>query len=78
MNTSAIYSLAHTRLSRAATVAERMHRPWEKHFRMALVLAALGFATGVLVNLMAGAALGAAALFVALRPLFLEQRSQAA
>ncbi|MCC2676136.1 MAG: hypothetical protein K0R58_3083 [Ramlibacter sp.] len=48
-------------------------RPWEKHLRLALVLCALAFAAGELWNLMAGAALGAAAFFVALRPLFLEQ-----
>jgi hypothetical protein len=48
-------------------------RPWEKHLRLALVLCALAFAAGEFWNLMAGAALGAAAFFVALRPLFLEQ-----
>ena len=47
-----------------------MRRPWEKHFRMAIVLAAAAFAVGVLWNVMAGCALGAIALFVALRPLF--------
>jgi len=47
-----------------------MRRPWEKHLRMAIVLAALAFAAGVIWNLMAGAALAAAAFFVALRPLF--------
>ena len=78
MNTFATYSLAHIRLSRAAAGAERMRRPWEKHFRMALVLSALGFAAGVWLNLMLGAALGAAALFVALRPLFLHQGNRSA
>lgn len=53
-----------------------MHRPWEKHLSTALVLAALAFAAGVLWNLMAGAALGAAALFVALRPLFRNRRTR--
>ncbi len=47
-----------------------MRRPWEKHLRMALVLAAVAFAVGVFWNVMAGAAVGAIALFVALRPLF--------
>lgn len=47
-----------------------MHRPWEKHFRMALVLSALAFAVGTFWNLMAGCAIGAVAFFVALRPLF--------
>jgi hypothetical protein len=49
-----------------------MRRPWEKHLRMAVLLAAVAFAAGVLWNLMAGAAIGAAAFFVALRPLFRE------
>ena len=47
-----------------------MRRPWEKHFRIAIVLAAAAFAVGVLWNVMAGCALAAAAVFVALRPLF--------
>lgn len=47
-----------------------MRRPWEKHLRMALVLAAIAFAVGVMWNALAGAAVGAVALFVALRPLF--------
>jgi hypothetical protein len=76
MTTLASASIASIRLRRAAIAAERRHRPWEKHFRMALVLAALGFAAGVLLNLMAGAALGAAALFVVLRPLFLHPDKQ--
>jgi len=37
---------------------------------MALCIAAVAFAVGVLWNLMAGSALAAVALFVALRPLF--------
>jgi hypothetical protein len=47
-----------------------MRRPWEKHLRMAVVLAAVAFAVGVIWNFMAGAAIAAVALFVALRPLF--------
>ena len=47
-----------------------MRRPWEKHLRMALVLAAVAFAVGVFWNVMVGAGIGAVALFVALRPLF--------
>ena len=47
-----------------------MRRPWEKHLSMALVLAAVAFAVGVGWNRMAGAAIGAVAFFVALRPLF--------
>jgi hypothetical protein len=50
-----------------------MRRPWEKHFRMAIVLLAVGFAVAEFWNLMAGSALAAAALFVALRPLFLKR-----
>ena len=47
-----------------------MHRPWEKHLRMAIVLSAMAFAAAELWNLMAGSAIAAVALFVALRPLF--------
>jgi hypothetical protein len=53
-----------------------MRRPWEKHFRMAVLLAAIAFAAAVFWNLMAGAALGAVALFIALRPLFLQRRKR--
>ena len=53
-----------------------MHRPWEKHLRTAIVLAAVAFAVGVLWNVMAGAAIGAAAVFVALRPLFRNRRNR--
>jgi hypothetical protein len=75
MNTLADASIASFRLPRATIDAGSMHRPWEKHFRMAVVLSALGFAASVFWNPMAGAALGAVALFVALRPLFLEQQT---
>jgi hypothetical protein len=54
-----------------------MHRPWEKHLSFAVVLAAVAFAVGVLWNLMAGAAIAASALFVALRPLFRNRRAKA-
>jgi len=47
-----------------------MHRPWEKHLRMAIVLSAVAFAVAELWNVMAGSAIAAVALFVALRPLF--------
>jgi hypothetical protein len=47
-----------------------MRRPWEKHLRIAVVLIALAFAAWVMWNEMAGAAIAAIALFVALRPLF--------
>ena len=53
-----------------------MRRPWEKHFSAALLIAAVAFAVGVFLNLMAGAALGAVAFFVALRPLFLHRRAE--
>jgi hypothetical protein len=48
-----------------------MNRPWEKHLRTAILLLSIAFAAAVLWNRMAGAALAAIALFVALRPLFL-------
>jgi hypothetical protein len=51
-----------------------MHRPWEKHLSAALVLAAVAFAVGELWSVMAGAAIAAAAFFVALRPLFRNRR----
>jgi hypothetical protein len=47
-----------------------MRRPWEKHLRMALVLAAVAFAVAVFWNLMVGCGIGAVAFFVALRPIF--------
>ena len=47
-----------------------MHRPWEKHLRLALVLLAIAFALAELWNVMAGCAIAAIAFFVALRPLF--------
>jgi hypothetical protein len=51
-----------------------MRRPWEKHLRMAFVLLAVAFALAVFWDVMAGAALAAVALFVALRPLFRNDR----
>ena len=51
-----------------------MRRPWEKHLSIALMLAAIAFAVGELWSSMAGAAIGAAAFFVALRPLFRNRR----
>ena len=47
-----------------------MRRPWEKHLRMAIVLSAIAFAVAEVWNLMAGCAIAAVAVFVALRPLF--------
>lgn len=54
----------------------RMRRPWEKHFRIAVVLSAVAFAVAEFWNLMAGCALAAVALFVGLRPLFLKHRDR--
>ena len=54
-----------------------MHRPWEKHLRLAVVLAAAAFAVGVVWNEMAGSAIAASAVFVALRPLFRSANSDA-
>lgn len=51
-----------------------MKRPWEKHLAFAIVLAAVAFAVGETWNLMAGAAIAAVAVFVALRPLFRRDR----
>jgi hypothetical protein len=56
--------------------ASPMRRPWEKHFRTAAVLAAVAFAVGEFWNLMAGCAIAAVAVFVALRPLFIERRNR--
>jgi len=53
-----------------------MHRPWEKHLSLAILLAATAFAVGELWNAMAGAAIAAAAFFVALRPLFRNRRTR--
>jgi hypothetical protein len=53
-----------------------MHRPWEKHLSTAIMLAAIAFAAGETWNTMAGAAIGAVAVFVALRPLFRNRRLQ--
>ena len=47
-----------------------MQRPWEKHISAAIVLAAVAFAVGETWNVMAGAAVAAVAVFVALRPFF--------
>jgi hypothetical protein len=53
-----------------------MHRPWQKHLSVALLLAAVAFGVGEVWNAMAGAAIGAAAFFVALRPLFRNRRTR--
>ena len=47
-----------------------MRRPWEKHWRLAIVLVAVAVAVGEFWNVAAGAAVAAVAVFVALRPLF--------
>jgi hypothetical protein len=47
-----------------------MQRPWEKHLSVAIVLLAVAFAAAEFWNTMAGAAVAAVALFVALLPLF--------
>ena len=54
-----------------------MRRPWEKHLRMALVLSAVAFAVGEFWSLMAGSAIAAVAVFVALRPLFRKEPEDA-
>lgn len=59
-----------------AEVPWLMQRPWEKHLSLAIALAAVAFAVGELWNLMAGAAIGAVAFFVALRPLFRNRRTR--
>ena len=51
-----------------------MRRPWEKHLSAAILLASIALAVGAAWNAMAGAALGAVAFFIALRPLFLRAR----
>lgn len=53
-----------------------MRHPWEKHLSLAIVLASIAFALGVLWRTGAGAAVGAAAVFVALRPLFRNRRTR--
>lgn len=53
-----------------------MRRPWEKHLSLALVLASIAFALGVLWRPGAGAAVGTAAVFVALRPLCRNRRTR--
>ena len=47
-----------------------MLRPWEKHLRLAVVLSAVAFAVAEVWDVMAGSAIAAVAVFVALRPLF--------
>jgi hypothetical protein len=47
-----------------------MQRPWEKHLSVAVVLLAVAFAAAEFWNLMAGAAVAAMAVYVALLPLF--------
>ena len=63
-------SLEHVRSGAVPAVPCRMPRPWETHLCAALVLASIAFAVGELWRAEAGAAIGAAAVFVALRPLF--------
>jgi hypothetical protein len=53
-----------------------MYRPWQKHLSAAFALASIAFAVGVLLNALAGAAIGAVAFFVALRPLFRNRRTR--
>jgi small-conductance mechanosensitive channel len=53
-----------------------MHRPWQKHLSIAILLASIAFAVGELWNVMAGAAIGAVAFFIALRPLFRNRRTR--
>lgn len=53
-----------------------MRRPWEKHFRTAVVLAAIAFAVAEFWNLLAGCAIAAVAVLVVLRPMFLERRKR--
>lgn len=53
-----------------------MNRPWEKHLSAAFLLSAGAFAVWELWNAMAGAALGALAFFIAMRPLFLHRRTR--
>ncbi|MEJ8836812.1 hypothetical protein [Ramlibacter sp. AN1133] len=52
-----------------------MKRPWEKHLSLAIVLSAVAFALWQFWNVMAGAAVAAVAVFVALRPLFRKDRN---
>lgn len=47
-----------------------MRGPWEQHLTMAFVLLAIAFTVYVLWGHVAGSALTAVALFVALKPLF--------
>lgn len=47
-----------------------MRGPWEQHLTMALVLLAIAFTVYVLWSHVAGSAVTAVALFVALKPLF--------
>jgi uncharacterized protein YjbJ (UPF0337 family) len=56
----------------------RMRRPWRKHLTVAFVLASVAFAVGELWNVAYGAAVAAAAFFVAMRPLFRNDLKQAA
>lgn len=51
-----------------------MKSPWEKHLRIAVLLSAVAFAVAEFWNVMAGAAIAAVAVFVALRPLFRADR----
>lgn len=53
-----------------------MRGSWEKHLTMALVLLAVAFTVYVLWSHMAGSALTAVAVFVALKPLFRKARRE--
>jgi hypothetical protein len=53
-----------------------MHRPWQRHLSIAIALAAIAFAVAEFWHALAGAAIGAAAFFVALRPLFRNRRTR--
>jgi hypothetical protein len=50
-----------------------MRRPWRKHLSYALLVAAIAFAVGETLEPLAGAALGAVAFFIAMRPLFMKR-----
>lgn len=53
-----------------------MKRPWESHLSSAIALAAVAVAVGEFWSAFAGAAIGAVAFFVALRPLFRNRRTR--
>lgn len=47
-----------------------MDNPWERHLSAAVLLVSVAVVTGEFWNAFAGAAIAAAAFFVAMRPLF--------